>query len=321
MDEIIVICKDLEKIVPKNKENIRVLAFIAKHINFYCKKRINSKKLVDLRSKRVKDEYLLIIIKEIEALKRELNDLLKEYETLWLNVAKEDGFESIKRKYLWLLKFYDGKIEETQNRSKWRNPNILSELIYLSAKKKHQINTTYFKKTIEIDGEIESAYLQVIGGTFAKIRLNNNHIGHVITRHSLNYVILENNIQIFDIKKYVEFGENLIFIENIDYSGGIGPINIYGEIKLKSGKKHLIKSNKTWLGARNHDGPWKIVKSFSSPPKVTGGLCYPDFEHNIHSLESDMMTVFNALIGRIPGKLYWVLKIVIKLFHRYDVLE
>ena len=321
MDEIIVICKDLEKIVPKNKENIRVLAFIAKHIKFYCNKRVNSKKLVDFRSKRVKEEYRLLIVKEIEALKRELNDLLKEYETLWLSVAKEDGFESIKRKYLWLLKFYDEKIEEARNRSKWRNPNIPSELIYLNAKKKHQIHTTYFKKTIEIDGEIESAYLQVIGGTFAKISLNNNHIGHVITRHSLNYVVLENNIQIFDIKKYLESGENLIFIENKDFSGGIGPINVYGEIKLISGQKDLIKSDKTWLGARNHDGPWKIVKSFGSPPKVTGGLCYPDFERNIHSLESDMMTVFNALIGRIPRKLYWVLKIVIKLFHRYDVLE
>ncbi len=321
MDEIIVICKDLEKIVLINKENIRVLAFIAKHIKFYCNKRINSKKLVDLRSKRVKDEYLLIIIKEIEALKRELNELLKEYETLWLNIAKEDGFESIKKKYLWLLKFYDGKIEETRNRSKWRNPSIPSELIYLNAKKKHQINTTYFKKTIEIDGEIESAYLQVIGGTFAKISLNNNHIGHVITRHSLNYVVLENNIQIFDIKKYLEPGENLIFIENKDCSGGVGPINVYGEVKLKSCQKDLIKSDNTWLGARNHDGPWKIVKSFGSPPKVTGGLCYPDFERNIHSLESDMMTVFNALIGRVPKKLYWVLKIVIKLFHRYDILE
>ncbi len=321
MNEIIVICKDLEKIVPMNKENIRVLAFIAKHIKFYCNKRINSKKLVDLRTKRVKDEYILLIIKEIEALKGELNELLKEYETLWLSVAKEDGFESIKRKYLWLLKFYDEKVEETRNRSKWRNPNIPSELIYLNAKKKHKINTTYFKKSIEIDGEIESAYLQVIGGTFAKISLNDNHIGHVITRRSLNYVVLENNIQIFDIKKYLESGENLIFIENKDFSGGIGPINVYGEIKLKSGQKDLIKSDKTWLGARNHDGPWKIVKSFGSPPKVTGGLCYPDFERNIHSLESDMMTVFNALIGRIPRKLYWVLKIVIKLFHRYDVIE
>ncbi len=321
MDEIIVICKDLEKIAPMNKENIRVLAFIAKHIKFYCNKRINSKKLVDFRSKRVKDEYILLIIKEIEALKRELNELLKEYETLWLSVAKEDGFESIKRKYLWLLKFYDEKVEETRNRSKWRDPNIPSELIYLDAKKKHQIHTTYFKKTIEIDGEIESAYLQVIGGTFAKISLNNNHIGHVITRHSLNYVVLENNIQIFDIKKYLKSGENLILIENKDFSGGIGPINVYGEIKLKSGQKDLIKSDKTWLGARNHDGPWKIVKSFGSPPKVTGGLCYPDFEHNIHSLESDMMTAFNALIGRFPKILYWFLKLVMKLFNRYNILE
>ena len=53
-----------------------------------------------------------------------------------------------------------------------------------------------------------------MGGTFAKIIINNNQIGHVITRHSLNYVILENNIKIFDIKKYLKIGDNLIIIEN-----------------------------------------------------------------------------------------------------------
>ncbi|GAH72239.1 unnamed protein product, partial [marine sediment metagenome] len=50
-------------------------------------------------------------------------------------------------------------------------------------------------------------------------------------------------------------------------------------------------------------------------------LCYPDFENNRHSLESDMMTAFNALIGRLPRKLYWFLKLVMKMFNRYNILE
>jgi len=321
MDEIITICNDLETKVVRNKENLLNLAFIAKHIKFYCRKRINSKKLVDFSPKRTKKSYKLQLIKEIENLIKDLTSLLEEYELLWMSVAKEEGFESIKTKYLWLLEFYKNEVEEIKSNDKWQDPNIPSETIYLDAKTKHHISTTYYKKIIIVNDEIETAYLQVIAGTFAKVIVNDNHIGHVITRHSLNYVILENNIKIFDIKKHLKTGNNLIIIENTDYTGGVGLINIYGEIKLASSQIIQIKSDKTWLGVRNLEEKWKRVRSFGSPPEVTGGLCYPDFENNRHSLESDMMTIFNALISRIPKILYWFLKLVMKLFNRYNILE
>ena len=321
MDEIVTICEDLETKVLRNKENLLNFAFIAKHIKFYCKKRINSKKLVDFSPKRVKNEFKLQTIKEIENLMIDLTSLLEEYETLWINAAKEEGFKSIKTKYLWLLEFYKNKVEDIKNNNEWQDPNIPSDTIYLDGTKKHHINTTYFKKIITVSKEIDSAYLQVIAGTFAKVNVNDNHIGHVITRHSLNYVILENNIKIFDIKKHLKIGDNLIVIENTDYVGGVGLINIYGEIKLKSSQIIQIKSDRTWLGVRNLEEQWRKVRSFGSPPMITGGLYYPDFENNRHSLETDMLTTFNALIGRFPKKLYWFLKLVMKLFNRYDILE
>ncbi|NVM44653.1 MAG: family 20 glycosylhydrolase [Candidatus Lokiarchaeota archaeon] len=321
MDEIITICQELDSTILTNKENLLNLAFVAKHIKFYCKKRINSKKLVDFSLKKVKEEYKLQVIKEIESLIKSLTSLLKDYEFLWMKVAKKEGFEPVKTKYLWLLEFYNNKVEEIKNNDEWQDPNIPSETIYLDSDKKHQINTTYYKKYITISEEIESAYLQVVGGTFAKISVNNNHIGHVMTRHSLNYVILKNNIKIFDVKKHLTIGDNLIFIENTDYSGGVGLINIYGEITLKSSQKIQIKTDKTWLSTRNLEKDWIKVRSFGTPPKILGGLSYPDFKKNRHSLESDMMTTFNALIGRFPKRLYWFLKLVMKLFNRYGMLE
>jgi hypothetical protein len=321
MDEIITICQDFENLVLKNKENLLNFAFIAKHIKFYCKKRVNSKKLVQFSPKKLRKEFKQQIIKEIELILIDLTSLLREYEILWMKAAKKEGFEAIQTKYLWLIEFYKNKIEEIKNNQEWKDPNIPSETIYLNAKKRHQISTTYFKKVIIINDEIETAYLQVVGGTFAKILVNNNQIGHVITRHSLNFVILENNIKIFDIKKHLKRGENLFIIENTDFSGGIAPINVYGEINLKSDQIIQIKSDKTWLGTRNLENKWKKVRSFGSPPKLIGGLCYPDFKNNKHSLESDMMTLFNALIGRFPKRLYWLLKFVMKLYSRYNIIE
>ena len=321
MDEILTLCKELELDVLMNEENLQVFAFIAKHIKFYCNKRINSKKLVDYAPKKLRMNLKKHIIEEIENLIQYLTSLLEEYESIWMIIAKKDGFKAIKNKYLWLIEFYNKKIEEIKGKEEWINPNIPSETIYLDSKNKHQVDTVFFNKTFEIPEEIKSAYVQVIGWNFAKLSLNNTLLGHVITRQSLNYVVLKNNIQIFDLKDYIRKGENLILIETMQYDGGVGSVNIYGEIKLKSNQTIQIYTDKSWLGTRELSGQWKKVKSFGSPPRVTGGLCYPNFELNRHSLQSDMMTSFNALIGRIPKKMYWLLVLIMKLFNRYDVLE
>jgi len=321
MNNIINDCDELEQKVFKNKINIRNLAFIAEHIKFYCKKRINSKKLVDYNPKRVKNEYKNYIIKEVGALKKDIMNLLSKYEHLWLRCAKVEGFESIKQRYLWLIRFYDKKIEDIKNLNDWENPNIPSESIYLDSKKRHQLYTTFYKKSVKIEDNIEQAHIQVISGIYAKISINNSYVGYVITRHTLNYVTLENNIGLFTIRDYLRKGENVISVENTDFIGGIGPINIYGEVKLALGDTIQIKTDKTWLGKRNESEEWKNVKSLGRPPKATGGLNYPDFNSNLHSKENDRVADFNHLIGRAPKKLFWLLKLVMKLFHRYDIIE
>ncbi|MFX1571716.1 MAG: family 20 glycosylhydrolase [Promethearchaeota archaeon] len=320
LDEIIKKCEELENIVLKNKINIINLAFITKHIKFYCKKRINTKSLVEYIP--VKEVYTNYKIAEIQELKNELILLLDEYEHLWINCAKKVGLETIKRQYLWLIKFYDVKVEQLKKHVRWENPYIPSELIYLDCEGMHKLHTTFYKKIINIDGEIEHAHLQVIAGTFAKILINNSEVGHIITRHSLNFVVLENNIKIFDIKEYLKQGENLILIENIDYIGGFSPINIYGEINLTTEERLIIKTDKTWTATRKLNGEWKEVKSFGRPPKATGGLSYPDFKNSLPSKGDEGVALINTIASRREKKKkFWRLKLVYKLFNRFDILE
>ncbi|MFX1594537.1 MAG: hypothetical protein ACFFBK_00575, partial [Promethearchaeota archaeon] len=321
MNKLIELCEEIEPQLRKNKINIKNIAFIAKHIRFYCRKRINSKNIFILYEKRVVKEIQNQVLKNLMSLKEELNNLLKDYEILWINCAKKEGLDTIKQKYDWLLKFYDKKIEEIKTTSKWQDSNIPSELIYLDAKNLHKTYITYYKKVISIDEPIDYAHLQVIAGSFAKIYINNKYIGYVLTRRSLEFVTIENNIKLFDIKDYLQEGENLIHIENMDYIGGIGSINIYGEIKLKSGNLIHIKTDKTWLGSRYENGDWKNVKSFGKPPKATGGLNYPDFKKGLTSKATDSMPFLNTLLGKISKKYFWLIKIVVKLLNRYDILE
>ncbi|MFX0080665.1 MAG: family 20 glycosylhydrolase [Candidatus Hodarchaeota archaeon] len=319
LDELINTCKELEKIVLKNNINIKNLAFIADHMKFYCRKRKNSKFLIRFFPR--KENLKIIKIKEIESLKDDLYSLLDEYEFLWLNCSKIEGFNSIKIHYQWLNKFYNDKIEQLSNNIGWENPNIKSELIYLDAKELHRVHTTFYRKVINIEGKIEKAFLQVIGGTFAKIYINDTYIGYTITRNSLNYVIIEGNIQIFNIKEYLRQGANKIIIENTDFIGGVAPINIYGEIELTTNESICITTDKTWLATREFDKNWSSVKSFGRPPKATGGLTYPDFENLMHSKETDSVTSLNSIVSRKSKRQFRLLKLIFYLFYRFDILE
>ena len=180
---------------------------------------------------------------------------------------------------------------------------------------------TYYKNVIDVDGKIERAYLQVIAGTYAKIFVNNSYIGHTITRHSLNFIVLENNIQIFDIREYLNQGKNEIRIENADFIGGISPINIYGEIQLVNEERIEIITDKTWLATRRLTEEWRTVKSFGRPPKVTGGLYYPDFQSSLHSKENDNLASLNTLVSKKSKKSFWILKLIFRLFYRFSILE
>ncbi|MHA1670652.1 MAG: family 20 glycosylhydrolase [Promethearchaeota archaeon] len=321
LDTMINICDESIGNLQKNQLLIQSLSFVLKHMRFYCKKRINSKKLVNFSVKRTKSKYNSIIMEEIKNIQDDLRNILDEYERLWMQIAKPDGFNSIKQQYLWLIQFYEDKIQSIRENKVWKDPNIPSESIYIKNKKSKALKTNLFKKCINIEEEIQSAYIQVIGGTFCEIYINESFIGNVITRHTLNYVVLENNIQFFDIKADLKRGDNLILLKNTDYIGGMGMVNLYGEIKFTSGELKQFKTDKTWLGSKDPFLGWNKVKSFGKPPKLTGGLNYPDFEKGLHSKENDDLASFNTIFSRTPAKLQWLIKILIKVFNRYDILE
>ena len=321
LETIITLCNELEQMQITHKEQIRNLAFVAKHIRWFCMKRAHSKKFVAFDPEKGKDKFRKIYLEEIESLQNNLRDLMAEYEYLWNECAKSNGFNSIKQKYLWLLNFYDKMIAKIENKKPWENPNVPSQTIYLNAKKRHSIYTTYYTKEIILEDDIKSAYIQVMAGSFAKIKINNSYVGFVITRNSLNYVMNLNNLKIFDIKPFLEAGENIILIENSDFEGGICPINIYGEINSESEEKQYIITDKSWKASYSIASDWQEVKSLGQPPRFVGGLCHPDFENQITSSKSDYIAQFNYLVGRFSRIFYRLLKFAFKLIHRYDLIE
>ena len=321
LDRVIALCREMEEKKIKHKEQVQNLAFVAKHIKFFCMKRVHSKKFVSFHPEKGNLKFKDIYINEIESLKSQLSELFEEYQNLWSLCAKKYCFDSIKQKYSWLQKHYTKMLLKVKNKEPWENPNIPSLTIYLDAKKRHNIYTTYYTKEFTIDTDIKSAYIQVMAGSYAKIKINNNYIGHVITRNSLNYIMNLHNLKIFNIGPFLKIGKNTIMIENSDFEGGICPINLYGKINLSSGEKQYINTDKSWKGRRSLTADYKKVKSLGRPPRFIGGVCYPDLENNVISSKSDYIAQFNYLVGHLSRTFYPMLKFAFKLIHRYDLIE
>ncbi|TFF87803.1 MAG: hypothetical protein EU549_04110 [Promethearchaeota archaeon] len=321
LDSVLSLCNELMTMEIDHKEQIRNLAFVAKHMRFFCMKRIHSKKMVSFNPEKGNIKFAAIYLKEIEKLRKWLHDLVEQHQSLWIECAKKFGFKPIEQKYLWLDTFYTDMVSKIENKEPWENPNIPSETIYLDAKHRHSVYNTYYKKEISIREGIKSAYIQVMAGNFAVIRVNNAYAGNVITKNSLNYVTNLYNLKIINIKPLLNIGKNTLVIENSDFEGGICPVNVYGEIVLDSGEKQEIISNRSWKANRTKGAEWKKVKSLGRPPRFIGGLSYPDFTNGIVSSKSSYIAQFNFLVGRIPKLFYWLLKISFKLFHRYGLIE
>ncbi|KKL05227.1 hypothetical protein LCGC14_2608140, partial [marine sediment metagenome] len=127
--------------------------------------------------------------------------------------------------------------------------------------------------------------------------------------------------KIFNILNFLKQGDNIIAIENTDFIGGLGPISIFGEITLSNGNEILITSDKTWEATREFNGEWERIKSLGKPPRITGGLCFPDFSNSLHSKANDSFTVFNTLASKKSKGFFRLLKFVFYLFQRLDILE
>ncbi|MFO8018609.1 MAG: family 20 glycosylhydrolase [Promethearchaeia archaeon] len=320
-------CENLDQKVRKNKINLKYLAFIAQQMKFYCNKRINAKRFTNLKCQKLSSNELRNYIKELDSLKKDLADLTRDYRKLWKLCARECGLEPNLRNYQWLAEFYHNKINQIKKKSKWTNPYIPSETIYLTSERIQQINLAYYCKVFHIPYKVKKAFIQVIGGILTEIYLNNSRVGYTITRNTLNYVILENNIKIFSIKNNLSLGENILLIKNTDFIGGVAPLNLYGEITFQNGKKKIIKTDTSWKGTRkrnNHSSiikNWKTVKSFGKPPKAVGGLSFPNFQNEICSHHTDLVAFLNSVISSIPRFLFPLLKIIVKIIDYFNIIE
>ncbi len=269
-----------------NFEYIEYGAEIAK----YLREKIDiSQKVSDtLNKSKVSSMDIQNAISDLNYIKEKMIYLKNKFEKLWLRAAKRPCLDSIMKLFDFLIREYNKKISQINDKSYFEDPYIKSEWIW-TADVSNGIEPSYFRKMLDIHQPIKKAVVQGIANNYMKIYINNVYVGQVLSRYSMSILPIVLRVRTFDITKYLKEGKNIIAIEAYNYNNYKGAINIYGQILSKNATVSEIITDSTWICKTLKilntndwqtldfkENGWKQAKSYGRPPKLNGDIFKPN---------------------------------------------
>ncbi len=250
---------DAEKNIKQNNDYLNILKFIIHATNFYKYKLQTSLLINDLINNKIsnKDSILYIIDENINLIQH----LKIEFNNIWLKYYKPDNLNLINLKFDRLTQYFK-EIQLGILNNSLKQPEIESKWIYLKKPDNQNFfDSASFSKIFYIDNTPDSAFLQLIADTYAKLYINDSLIDSVFARKMLSLIIEHKRIRIIDIKPFLKQGENKITVvtQNFEKKGAAG-CNIYSEIYYSSNNKQVISkiiSDNSWdatttINPKNH---------------------------------------------------------------------
>jgi hypothetical protein len=212
--------------------------------------------LAKVLNKELVDNIKLITI--IEKNIAELIQLRDEYSKLWLEYYKMDNLNMVIDKFDRLIAYFnETKLAVAKNDV--QSPIIKSDWIYIKHGKEDFASVVDFKKEFNLESKPDSAFLQLMGDTYAKLYINGQYVDEVFARRSLSLLVDYKRMKLIDIAKYLKDSLNRIEIhcENYNAKDKAG-VNIYSEIYLKDRTKALL-TDETWFGRLPDSDKWQKV--------------------------------------------------------------
>ncbi len=250
----------------KNKDFLDLLEFTLKLKKWFVlkqKMQIYLHEILD-SNKVDKKQTLALIDQNIHELKK----LKKEFSTLWKKYNTRDNLWMIEDKFERLITFFaETKTKIIEN--KLESPLLKSKWIYYPNDNEDYIWKVNFSKTLNINGKIKSAQLQIIADTFAKLFINKKEIDSVYAKRTGSLLVEQQRVKMLDLKKFLHQGENKIIIEARNYYDKRTPgINIISQIVTENDTIYF-STDETWkvqnensneiLNAEVKDNSWEII--------------------------------------------------------------
>ena len=232
-----------ESNVKRNKDHLRILRFMV-NLNKYFAFKTETQEIINqiINGKNVNKEEC---IKQIDLNISQLEDLQKEYKNIWITYYKPDNLNMIMDKFEFLKAFF-AETKLAVNNNNLTSPIIPSKWIYYSTSKDSLQRKVSFTKEFNIEDDILSAKMQLLGDSYVSLIINGNFIGQIYARRSLSLIVDYRRILYKDIAKFLKKGKNIIEIEaeNFNREPNAG-LNFIAEIKTKLGANTII-SDESW---------------------------------------------------------------------------
>jgi len=189
----------------------------------------------------------------------ELKKLKERFIDLWLKYNKESNLWMIEDKFDRLITFFEETKAELKN-GELESPLINSKWIYVPNEGNKYIWKSEFAQTLSIDEKCESAQIQIIGDTFAKLFINGKLVDSVYTKRSGSLWIEQQRVKLLDVTNLLEPGDNQILVEARNYYNNQEPgINIIAEVKTIS-ENLIFTSNENWKVKEYGSDEWIPVE-------------------------------------------------------------
>jgi hypothetical protein len=300
------LCDVLAPLVVRRKGDVDYLRYCARMHEHY----VESQRLVaDLNafateglSSDALDRAQARFLDRIHTVRDEAASLRDAFQELWLRTNLPANLHYALDEYNAIVKVWDDAAARVQKRTFAYDPRPPAEWIYHpDAFAGRPVQHALFRKVLKLDPrEISSAGIQVQGDTHVKISINGTEIGEQFARRNLSAPVNPKLLIVYDIKPYLQKGENVIAIDARDYGtlspelepGGpqrSGGFHLYGEIRDTSGKMQPILSDASWKVNASEEPAWnrpgyndRNWRSAKGDPKPTVWITYPDFDKGLH---------------------------------------
>lgn len=327
IEQLITKTAALKGISPVNKLNIEMLNYSARLYRVFAKKMLISHQIAHDEKKVNKADLVW--------LRDEFQNLKGDYERLWAAECSIDNLKPILSNYNAITGFLDQKIEQLENSVEIKKINIPSQWIYY-CKRKHRGYPleTFFRKKITIRENLKYAKIQLIGDTHIRVYLNGNLISEFFSKRTLSVRMLNNMVKIIDLTQYLKKSDNYLVVENVNYQGGFGIINVFGEIAYTNGCIENIVSDKSWIATNTYNRDWikgnskflpmmesnNAAKELGKPPLVNGALSFPDFINNVPSHHTSHLGLGSEALRYIPIFLKFLAKFLSKKMYKHGAV-
>ncbi|MFH2031627.1 MAG: beta-N-acetylhexosaminidase [Bacteroidota bacterium] len=279
--------KTLKLQVKRNADHLDILAFLIDLNEWYVLKLETShylnrlKKLKELTTVESKDkketERLTGAIQneiknvDLEKMIREniafILKLKESYRGIWLKHYKPDNLNMIEDKFDRLISYFEETLYDYKANSV-RSPLLESEWIYCPNGADAFASKAVFKKEFEIAGVVNSAQLQLMGDTYAKLFINGNYVEQVYARRTLSLLVDYDRIKFIDITDHLKAGKNTIEVSvESYYKKAEAGCNVIAEI-ITDETEIIIKTDTTWQAKKAETDKWLNGKSKAYPYTV-----------------------------------------------------